>query len=139
MSLDPQEVGAFVERYYGFWNDNDRQGWLEHWRSVAPGEPHMEDPVGAPIKRGWGMLEELWDRTGKDHFKVAVQKLFVCRDEAACSSFTEGIFRGKRFEIPSIDTFLFRGESLIVRCFWEIPMDLPYGVWTATTGEPVAG
>ena len=56
MTRDPQELRAIVERFYELWNDGDKDGWLAHWRSVAPGEPRMEDPVGKPVKRGWAMV-----------------------------------------------------------------------------------
>jgi hypothetical protein len=134
---DPREFRAFVERWYELWNDNDKQGWLEHWRSVAPGEPQIEDPVGKPVKRGWGMVEELWDRTGEDHFKVVIQEIFVCGDEAAAVCHAEGTFRGTTFQIPSVDVHQFHGESLAIRSYWEIPPGIPYGVWTANAGEPV--
>lgn len=136
---DTVQLQAAVERYYELWNANDKAGWLEHIRSIAPGEPSMEDPVGKPVKRGWDMVEELWDRTGADHFPVFIQKIYPCGDEIAAVCFSGGTFRGKTFAIPSVDVHQFRGDSWVVRAYWDIRDmgDLPYGKWTASTGVRV--
>ena len=85
------------------------------------------------------MIEELWDRTmdrSGRHFKVQVEQILVCGDEVAAVCCTEGDFGGTQFRIDSIDVHQLRGDSLAVRSYWEIPPGLPYGQWTATTGEP---
>jgi hypothetical protein len=135
---DPDQLRAFVERWYEFWNANDKAGWLAHWRTVAPGEPRIEDPVGKPVKRGWAMVEELWDRTGDDHFKVSLGPILVCGDEVAAVCRSEGTVRGSLFGIDSVDVFQFRDDELAIRSYWEIPPGLPYGEWTAVTGEQPA-
>src|SRR5207244_1293763 len=117
----------------------DREGWLANWRAIAPGEPRREDPVGKPVKRGWAMVEELWDRTltGTSHFKVDVRQILVCGDEVAAVCCTKGTSRGMDFSIDSIDVHQFHGDSIGVRSYWEIPAGLPYGEWTAVAGEPL--
>lgn len=137
---DPDRLRAFVERWYELWNADDKVGWLEHWRAFAPGEPRIEDPVGKPVKRGWEMIEELWDRTmdrAGQHFKVQVRQILMCGDEVAVVCHTEGTFGGTAFGIDSIDVHQFADHSLGIRSYWEIPAELPYGKWTATAGEPV--
>lgn len=136
---NPNELRAYVERWYELWNANDKIGWLEHWRSAAPGEPRIEDPVGKPVKRGWEMVSELWDRTctGNHHFKVAIQQIQCCGSEVAVVCRTEGSVRGAEFCIDSIDVHQFVGDSVAIRSYWEIPTGLPYGEWTATAGEPI--
>jgi hypothetical protein len=135
---DPDEFRAFVQRWYELWNANDKQGWLDHWRAAAPGEPCIEDPVGTPLKQGWDMVEELWDRTGEDHFKVTISEIYICGDEAAAVCRSEGTFGGETFQIGSVDVHQFHGDRLAVRSYWEIPPGIPYGQWTATAGVPLA-
>ena len=136
---DSDQLRGIVERWYELWNADDKEGWLAHMRSVAPGTPSMEDPVGKPVKRGWDMVEELWDRTGKDHFPVAIQKIFVCGDEVAAVCRSEGTWRGTSFCIDSVDVHQFEDDSWTVRAYWDISTmgELPYRQWTSTAGEPV--
>lgn len=140
---DTVQLQAAVERYYELWNANDKAGWLEHIRSIAPGEPSMEDPVGKPVKRGWDMIEELWDRTmtDGDHFPVTIRWMYVCGDEVAAVCSCEGAFGGTAFSIPSVDVHQFIDGNWAVRAYWDINTmeGLPYGEWTAETGETVSG
>ena len=135
-----EALGAFVRRWYELWNSCDKEAWLAHWRSWAPGEPTIEDPVGTPVKGGWDMISELWDRTGPDHPKVAVEQLIVGGAEVAVVARNEGTWRGKPLRIDSIDVFRLEpdatGDRLSVRSFWQIPPGIPYGRWTQVAGEP---
>ena len=133
----PSEVRAFINRWYELWNAADKAGWLAHWRDAFPGEPRIEDPVGKPLKRGWDMVEQLWDRTFPDHLSVDVHQILVCGDEAAVVCHSAGTVGGVDFAIDFIDVHQFHDTSLAVRSYWEIPSELPYGRWTARTGEPV--
>jgi ketosteroid isomerase-like protein len=134
---NPEAVRAFVTGWYERWNEGDKDAWLAHWRSAFPGEPQIEDPVGEPVKRGWAMVEELWDRTFPDHLSVELEHVLVCGDEAAAVCRTRGTVGGVAFDIRSIDVHQFQGDSLAVRSYWEIPPALPYGKWTVRAGEPV--
>lgn len=136
---DPEQPRAIVERWYELWNDDDKEGWLEHWRAVAPGEPWIEDPVGKPVKRGWNAIGELWDRTCTDggHFKVSILQILLCGNEVAVICRTEGNSDGIDFCIDSVDVHQFEDDRLRVRSYWEIPERLPYGRWTASAGERI--
>jgi hypothetical protein len=48
-----QQLREWAERYVALWNAGDKEGWIRNWRSVAPGEFRMLDPVGTPEKRGF--------------------------------------------------------------------------------------
>jgi hypothetical protein len=61
MTIAGADLERFIRRWYELWNAQDKQGWLQHWKHTAPGEPTLEDPVGTPVKRGWELAEELWD------------------------------------------------------------------------------
>jgi hypothetical protein len=134
---DPDQVRTFITRWYELWNAGEKADWLGHWQSAFPGEPRIEDPVGKPVKRGWKMVEELWDRTFPEHLAVEIEEILVCGDEAAVVCRTRGTVGGAAFDILSIDVHQFHGDSLAVRSYWEIPPALPYGKWTVRAGEPV--
>ena len=131
----PDEVRAIVERAYELWNADDKEGWIEHWRSVTPGEHVLEDPVGTPPKRGFEILSELWDRTGRERLHVTVERLIVCGREAVAVARSEGTVRGRPVRIDSVDLYRFGEDgSTHTRSFWEIPDRLPYGEWTRSAG-----
>lgn len=135
-TIDKNDLETFIRTWYKFWDDQDREGWLNHWKSLCPGEPTLEDPVGTPIKRGWEMAAELWDRTGPDHPAVHIQQIIVGGNEAVVVCSNEGTYRVEPLIIPSVDVWRIQpGGSSAVRSFWEIPDHIPYGKWTAATGS----
>lgn len=135
--MNADELEQFLRRWYELWNDQDKDGWLAHWRAMSPGEPTLEDPVGTPVKRGWDLASELWDRTGPQHPVVHIEQLILGGAEAVVVARNEGTFRGESLLIPSVDVWRVEpGGSSAVRSFWEIPDHIPYGRWTARTGSP---
>jgi len=131
----PGEIRAIVERSYELWNADDKDGWIEHWRSVTPGEHMLEDPIGTPPKRGFEILSELWDRTGRDRLHITVEHLIVCGNEAVAVARNEGMVKGAFVRIDSVDLYRFGDDgSTHTRSFWEIPDGLPYGEWTKSAG-----
>jgi hypothetical protein len=124
-----------IRDWYQRWNDQDKEGWLACWRAMAPGQPIIEDPVGTPVKGGWELAAELWDRTGPDHPRVLIQQIIMGGNEAVVVASNEGTYKGEPLVIPSVDLWRINDDgSSAVRSFWEIPDHIPYGKWTARTG-----
>jgi hypothetical protein len=95
--------------------------------------------VGTPIKRGWDLAGELWDRTGPNHPSVTITQLITGGSEAVVVCHNEGLYRGETLVIPSVDVWhLDPDGSSAVRSFWVIPDHIPYGKWTASTGSATA-
>lgn len=135
MTLSSDEFERFIRRWYELWNDQDKEGWLRHWKNTAPGEPTLEDPVGTPVKRGWEIAAELWDRTGPNHPAVHIQQLIIGGCEGVVVCHNEGTYRDEPLVIPSVDVWRLDADGTsAVRSFWEIPDHIPYGKWTAQTG-----
>jgi hypothetical protein len=105
----------------------DKDGWLDCWRAMAPGEPSLWDPVGTPLKRGWDFACELWDRTGPDHPKVGIQQLIIGGNEAVVVASNEGTYRGEQLIIPSVDV-------------WKINADHPWksAIYLTIVGWPAS-
>ena len=130
----PIEIRRIIERSYELWNAEDRQGWLDHWKSVTPGEHVLEDPIGTPPKHGWDILAEVWDRTSRDRLYVTAKLIIVCANEGVAVCDNEGTVKGRHVVIESVDHYRFGEDgSTHTRSFWEIPEDLPYGEWTSST------
>jgi hypothetical protein len=131
----PTEIRRIIERSYELWNAEDRQGWLDHWKSVTPGEHLLEDPIGTPPKHGWDILGEVWDRTAKGRLYITAHQIIVCANEGVAVCDNSGVVQGKEVLIKSVDIYRFTDDgSTYTRSFWEIPDGLPYGEWTATAG-----
>lgn len=90
MPLAGKDLETFIRRWYQLWNEQDKEGWLQHWRETVPEEPTLEDPIGTPIKRGWQLAGELWDRTGPDHPAVTITQLITGGSEAVVVCHNEG-------------------------------------------------
>jgi hypothetical protein len=71
--------------YVALWNAGDKDAWVRNWKSVAPGDFRMVDPVGTPEKRGF----EQCAANPFDHFQptlklhVAEGTTFICDNEVA--------------------------------------------------------
>jgi hypothetical protein len=134
-SPSPTEIRRIIERSYELWNEDDKEAWLAHWKSVTPGEHVLEDPVGTPPKRGFAILEEVWERTSRDRLYITPTLIVVCGNEGVAVCENAGTVAGRQVLIRSVDVYLFGEDgSTHTRSYWEIPDGLPYGDWTAATG-----
>ena len=132
----PEEIRTIIERSYELWNADDKEGWLAHWKSVTPGDHTIEDPIGTPPKYGWDIMGELWDQTGRDRLYITVERIIVCGNEGVAVARNEGRVKGRPVRIDSVDMYRFTDDgSTHTRSFWNIPDGLPYGEWTAATGN----
>jgi hypothetical protein len=128
------EIRRIIERSYELWNADDKDGWIAHWKSVTPGEHTLEDPIGAPPKRGWDILGEVWDRTAKDRLYINVKQIIVCANEGVAVCDNEGTVKGRHVLVESVDLYRFgKDGSTHTRSFWQIPEGLPYGKWSSET------
>ena len=48
-----KELLKWARNYVDLWNAGDKEAWIQNWRSVAPGDFRMLDPVGTPEKHGF--------------------------------------------------------------------------------------
>ena len=45
---DRKTLKQWARNYVDLWNAGDKEAWVENWKSVAPGDFRMLDPVGTP-------------------------------------------------------------------------------------------
>ena len=114
----------WAENYVALWNAGDKQGWIDNWRSVAPGDFRMLDPVGTPEKRGF---EECCANSfdlfqPKVHFKIAEGTLFICDNEVAW--LLENHIETEKGKIVglSIETYRFEANGDVnIRTYYKVP------------------
>lgn len=130
-----EEIRAAVEGHVRLWNAGDKDAWLAHWKGLVPGATTMEDPVGTPLKRGWDVQIEAWDRANAD-WKLDIGLLYVCGSTAAAVIRNSGSVNGESMTIESIETYAFTDDgSLHTSTFWPLSIGTEYAEWTAETGE----
>ena len=114
----------WAENYVALWNAGDKEAWAANWRSVAPGEFRMLDPVGTPEKKGF---EECalapWDLfQPRVRFRIADGCLFVCDNEVAWLLENEITADGKTEVHKSIETYRFEPDgSVVIRTWYKVP------------------
>jgi len=123
-----RQLLEWAERYVALWNAGEKEAWIENWRSVAPGDFRMLDPVGTPEKRGFEECcvksFDLFQPT--IHFAIAKDALFVCGNEVAW--LLENYAReadGSTADEPlgrSIETYRFGEDgSVTIRTWYRVP------------------
>jgi hypothetical protein len=114
----------WANNYPLLWNAGDKQGWIDSWRSVAPGEFRMLDPVGTPEKVGFEQCcLESWNLfQPRVTFKIQPGSLFVCANEVAW--LLENHFEGPDGQQVqySIETYRFGDNgSVEIRTYYRVP------------------
>ena len=115
---------TWAHAYVELWNAGDKEAWISNWRSVAPGDFRMLDPVGTPMKKGF---EECCAKSfdlfqPSIRFKVAEGTLFVCGNEVAWHL-------ENHFDSPegpkvghSLETYQFGDDgSVSIRTYYRVP------------------
>jgi hypothetical protein len=119
-----QQLQDWAKNYVALWNAGDRAAWERNWRSVAPGDFSMLDPVGTPEKRGfeacaqkpWGLFQK------RVKFKVVDGTLFICGNEVAWVLENQITADGKTSAALSIETYRFEPDgSVVIRTYYRVP------------------
>ena len=121
---DAERLRRWAEGYVALWNAGDKAGWIRNWKSVAPGEIRMLDPVGTPEKRGFESCcagpFDLFQP--KARFRIHEGSLFVCGNEVAWlleNHVTDG--DATRVHL-SIETYRFEPDgSCVIRTWYRVP------------------
>jgi len=114
----------WAERYVALWNAGDKAAWIRNWKSVAPGEIRMLDPVGTPEKRGFesccaGPFDLFQPKV---RFRVQPGSLFVCGSEVAWLLENHVTSEGGTQVHLSIETYRFDADgSCTIRTYYRVP------------------
>ena len=123
-SPNRQQLQDWAKNYVALWNAGDREGWARNWRSVAPGDFRMLDPVGTPEKRGFEHCAlDSWDLFQKRvKFRIVDETLFICGNEVAWTLENSITADGKTHAALSIETYRFEPDgSVVIRTYYKVP------------------
>jgi hypothetical protein len=119
-----EQLRKWAENYAALWNAGDKDAWLKNWRSVAPGDFRMLDPVGTPEKRGFEQCAskpfDLFQPKVK--FKIAEGTLFICDNEVAWLMENHITVEHETTAHLSIETYRFEPDgSVVIRTYYRVP------------------
>ena len=121
---DRSRLEQWAANYFALWNAGDKEGWVRNWRSVAPGEFRMLDPVGTPEKVGF---EECAAKSfdlfqPRVRFRIAPGTLFICGNEVAWLLENHITTDGHTTVGLSIETYRFESDgSVVIRTYYRVP------------------
>ena len=119
-----QQLQDWAKNYVALWNAGDREGWAHNWRSVAPGDFRMLDPVGTPEKRGFELCAlKSWDLfQARVKFRILDGTLLICANEVAWVLENTITADGKTTAALSIETYRFEPDgSVVIRTYYKVP------------------
>jgi len=119
-----EQLQRWAESYVALWNAGDKEAWLRNWKSVAPGEIRMLDPVGTPEKRGFEQCcagpFDLFQKQVR--FRVREGSLFICGNEVAWLLENHFTSEGQTKVHLSIETYRFEPDgSCVIRTYYRVP------------------
>ena len=120
----PEQLRRWADGYVALWNAGDKEGWIRNWRSVAPGDFRMLDPVGTPEKRGFAACaQKPWELFQKRvKFRVVDGTLFICGNEVAWTLENSITADGRTHAALSIETYRFEPDgSVVIRTYYQVP------------------
>ena len=119
-----KQLQEWAANYVALWNAGDREGWAKNWRSVAPGDFRMLDPVGTPEKRGFEdcALKSFDLFQPRVKFMIVDGTLFICGNEVAWLLENHITADGRTFVGLSIETYRFEPDgSVLIRTYYRVP------------------
>ena len=118
------QLKKWAHDYVALWNAGDKEGWIENWRSVGPGDFRMLDPVGTPEKFGFedccAKSFDLFQPNVK--FKIQEGTLFINGNEVAWLLENHIDNDGQAQVGLSIETYRFEPDgSVVIRTYYKVP------------------
>jgi hypothetical protein len=119
-----EALEAWADGYVALWNSGDKQAWVANWKSVAPGDFIMVDPVGTTPKNDFeGCASKPYDHFQPAmRFRVDPATRFICANEVSWVM-ENTIEKDGRVEVLlSIETYIFGDDgSVEIRTHYDVP------------------
>lgn len=119
-----KELKNWANEYVRLWNNGDKEAWAANWKSVAPGDFRMYDPIGTPIKEGFEhcALDSFDLFQPNVHFRILPGSLFICDNEVAWTLENAITSGGETQTHYSIETYRFEEDgSVLIRTYYNVP------------------
>ena len=117
--------------YAELWNAGDKPAWIRNWKSVAPGNFRMLDPVGTPERLGFEECASKPYDLFRPSLRLVVPEAtkFICANEVAWVMENHFTVDGELIVMRSIEEFRFDADgSVAIRTFYDVPKpDSPLG------------
>ncbi len=118
------QLQRWAENYVALWNAGKKDAWVRNWKSIAPGDFRMLDPVGTPEKRGFeNCASKPYDLfQPRIRLKVVDGTQFICSNEVAWLMENHMSGDGRTVVNLSIETFRFEADgSVVIRTYYRVP------------------
>ena len=119
-----EQLEAWADGYVRLWNEGNKEAWVANWKSVAPGDFTMWDPVGTPPKNGFEHCAadsfDLFQPTVK--FNVPRETMFINGNHVGWVM--QNVFErdGETGHHSSIETYEFGDDgSVVIRTYYVVP------------------
>jgi len=126
-----EQLERWAQGYTGLWNAGDKTAWVMNWKSVAPGDFRMLDPVGTPERRGFEECAAKPYDLFQPGLRLVVPEAtkFICVNEVAWVMENHFTVAGELIVMRSIEEFRFEADgSVVIRTFYDVPKpDSPLG------------
>ena len=119
-----EQMQRWADNYVALWNAGDKEAWIRNWKSIAPGDVRMLDPVGAPEKHGFEhCCVNAFDLfQPKVKFKIHANAIFFCGNEVAWVLENHITADGATTIGLSIETYRFEPDgSAVIRAYYKVP------------------
>jgi len=119
-----EELLHWARHYSQYWNDGDKEGWINNYRTVFQGDNvRMLDPVGTPEKSGFQKCCADSFDLFQDHvkFEIPEETLFVLGNTVSWVMHNIISSSGKTGLAKSIETYQFEPDgSLIIKTWYDV-------------------
>ena len=126
-----EQLERWARGYTSLWNAGDKAAWVRNWKSVAPGDFRMLDPVGTPERRGFEECALKPYDLFQPGLRLVVRDAtrFICANEVAWVMENHFTVEGELIVMRSIEEFRFDADgSVSIRTFYDVPKpDSPLG------------
>ena len=118
MVLPRNQVVETVLEMFHRWNTGDRDGWIAMWHPDCV----IDDPVGAPTKRGLTAVEQGWEAGfSLEPWVIVPGPITVCGNTAAFTASHMSTLDGRRVVLHDIELWELAddGRFLRVQAYYE--------------------
>ena len=119
MSIDPDQIRAFMHQQGEQWNTGDHEGFLATYRAIAPNGFRIEFPVGQPPKDGPTVMDQLWAGYQGKMFMTYPVIAFGANGEFAVIEKVDAPVDGETHTHHTIHSYVVRDGEMLIRYFTD--------------------
>lgn len=108
-----------------YWNEDRKDEWVDSWRTLAPGNVRMFDPVGTKEKHGFDhATTEAWDMF-REYLRMDMVVVHVNGNEMAWVIDCKFSANGETVRTHSIETFAWDEDGdLTIKTYYDMAAEV---------------